>query len=410
MFSIDLLLVVVTTAVWEDFVMARDSTNHVSSLQFHEALQHLEVDVRSGSVFIGATNRIYHFREDLELIQEVETGPVLDNVQCTEAFGENPCSSGGTARFDAALMKNVNKILVVDSVNGQLITCGSAHQGICQTRSLVNISLSKQHYNSGNTDYFIAANHPESSTVAFIGRGPTNHDVLYVAATYTDMTSSPVRQTVPAVSSRNLVGSDAFRFAFMDGLTGGTFVRLRREAIEKYLISYVAGFSIDGFSYFLTNQPESFYMESSGFLPVVSTEFVSKVVQVCQNDRTFYSYVEMPLGCRADGREYHRISAATVVQPGFDLAKKLQISVNDHVLLATFTKNVEVDRSYENDDDGHSVTNSALCLYRLVDVRQKFTQNIQKCFSIHQKHVGLQFGGRSCVLLVSSFVLINVFL
>lgn len=390
--------------------MANENSHHLLSFHFHEHLQHLEVDVTSDSVFVGATNQLYHLNRDLQLLQVAKTGPLLDNVRCTEAFGENPCSGGGTARFEATLTNNVNKVLVVDRSNHQLITCGSAHQGICQTRSLANITAMKEHYSHGNTDYFIAANNPEFSTVAFVGPGPgpANHrDVLYVAATYTGVVSTSVRQTVPAVSSRNLFGSNAFRFAFMDGLTGGTFVRLRREAIEKYLISYVAGFSVGGYSYFLTTQPETFSMENSGFLPKVSSRFASKIVQVCQGDRTFYSYVEMPLECRgADGSKYSRISSATIVQPGSDLAKRLHLSVTDHILLATFVRSLqdyEDDEEEEEEDDAES-SHSALCLFRLVDVRQKFTQNIQKCFSGHQKHVGSQFSGRLCVSLVSYFL------
>lgn len=402
--AMEAFVVLLLAFIWEEIVEANDNSDHLLSFHFHEHLQHLEVDFASDSVFVGATNRLYHLDHHLQLLQEARTGPLLDNVRCTEAFGENPCSGGGAARFEAIPTNNINKVLVVDRSNHQLITCGSAHQGICQTRSLTNITAMKEHYSHGNTDYFIAANNPEYSTVAFVGPGPGGRDVLYVAATYTGVVSTSVRQTVPAVSSRNLLGPNAFRFAFMDGLTGGTFVRLRREAVEKYLISYVAGFSIGGYSYFVTTQPETFSMENSGSLPRVSSRFASKIVQVCQGDRTFYSYVEMPLECRADGNKYSRVSSATIVQPGSDLAKRLHLRVADHILLATFVKSLQ---DYEDDEDDadeedvESSSYSALCLFRLVDVRQKFTQNIQKCFSGHQKHVGSQFSARLCVSLVS---------
>jgi len=66
----------------------------------------------------------------------------------------------------------------------------------------------------------------------------------------------------------------------VDGLTGGTMVRLRSEAIERYRVDYVAGFSAAGFSYFLTNQRERFELTNSGLLPTVSGDLSSRIVQV----------------------------------------------------------------------------------------------------------------------------------
>ena len=65
----------------------------------------------------------------------------------------------------------------------------------------------------------------------------------------------------------------------MDGLTGGTMVRLRSEAIERYRVDYVAGFSTSGFSYFLTNQRDKFELTNAGLLPTVSGPLTSRIIQ-----------------------------------------------------------------------------------------------------------------------------------
>ena len=70
------------------------------------------------------------------------------------------------------------------------------------------------------------------------------------------------------------------RLAHVDGLTGGTMVRLRSEAIERFRVDYVAGFWTSGFSYFLTNQREKFELTNAGLLPSVSGDLVSRLVQV----------------------------------------------------------------------------------------------------------------------------------
>ena len=276
-------------------------------------------------------------------------------------------------------------------------------QGVCETRELDNISVkTSPEYGRGNTDYFVAANSalPSMTTVAFVGAGPSprHSSVLYVGTTYTGTTPTSVRQTVPAVSSRSLnAGPGLLRFTHVDGLTGGTLVRLRSEAIEKLPLTYVAGFSASGFAHFLTVQPERFALENFGAPPTVSSKFSSRLVRVCQRDRGFYSYVEMPIRCTGDVG-YNLVRAATVVQPSADLAARLLLTSKESgdeqkVVVAVFSRSL-------GDGDTPS-SESAVCLYRLVDVQRKFVDNVRQCFSGQQTRVGSQFGNRMCVSLVS---------
>ena len=105
------------------------------------------------------------------------------------------------------------KVLAVDVKRRRLVTCGSLFQGTCQLRDVEDISDAVQTDSRGNTDYFVAANDPLLSTVAFVAPGPSRIDALYVAATYTGTAATAVRQAVPAVSVRSLDDiSTAFRF------------------------------------------------------------------------------------------------------------------------------------------------------------------------------------------------------
>lgn len=284
---------------------------------------------------------------------------------------------------------------------------------MCETRELDNISVkTSPEYGRGNTDYFVAANSPLSSmtTVAFIGDGPSSSSsrhssVLYVGTTYTGTTSTSVRQTVPAVSSRSLdVGPGLLRFTYVDGLTGGTLVRLRSEAIEKLPVTYVTGFTAAGFAHFLTVQPDRFALENFGAPPTVSTRFTSRLLHICQQDRRFYSYVEMPIRCTGDV-DYNLVVAATVVQPAADLAARLLLTSEtvEHrkVVVAVFSRSA---------GDGRTPSSqSAVCLYRFIGVQRKFVDNVRRCFSGQQRRVGPQFGNRMCVSLVSSASLLCLF-
>ena len=107
-------------------------------------------------------------------------------------------------------------MLAVDVTGRRVVTCGSVFQGTCQLRQVDDISDAEQTDSRGNTDYFVAANDPRLSTVAFVAPGPAGLDALYVAATYTGTAATAVRQAVPAVSIRALDGAgNAFRFDFL---------------------------------------------------------------------------------------------------------------------------------------------------------------------------------------------------
>lgn len=327
-------------------------------------LNHMAIDPSTGSIYVGAVNRLYQLDADgASVVGRRSLGPRLDDRRCTEwspggaaAGVVDRCGAGGSTSYPARPTDNAVRLLAVDAARRRLVVCGSTFQGTCELLDLdiggvrgagdggddeaasgTDLVGSSGPTNDGNTDYFVAANDPDLSTVGFVAPGPGGPTVLYVAASYSGTTSvqtsmsssstggsggasgsatsgsgsslsasssssssssssaaaaaaavSAVRQAVPAVSSRSLVaGPGAFRFVHVDGLTGGTAVRFRSEAIERFPVEYVSGFDGgDGFSYFVAVQPESFELSGSGVLPpVVSSEFGSRIMQVGDSTR-----------------------------------------------------------------------------------------------------------------------------
>lgn len=238
----------------------------------------------------------------------------------------------------------------------------------------------------------VVANNATASTVVFIGPGPPNPPithVLYVGVTYTG--NSPYRSEVPAVSSRSLARHEMFQIAKME-VTTGTRIFVNSLSRDRYPIHYVYGFSSEGFSYFLTTQ-----MKES----VKDSPYISKLVRVCQDDRDYYSYTEIPMECTAEnGTRYNLIQAAYVDKPGSDLAVELGIRAQDDVLYAVFAQS---DPSEGGEMSNRPASRSALCVYSLKSIRRKFMHNIQKCFS-GEGHRGLDFISPSlpCVHTVSA--------
>jgi len=85
----------------------------------------------------------------------------------------------------------------------------------------------------------------------------------------------------------------------------------------------------------------------------------------------------MPISCHSNVANFSRVTAATLVNPG----KNLQDSTTDDVLLLA---------AFHSHSPGVS-TGSALCVYRMRDVRARAADNVRKCHGTPSMLVGTQF-------------------
>jgi len=267
--------------------------------------------------------------------------------------------------------------LLVDNDHSQLVTCGTVFQGTCQSRTLYNISLNETSTIPGDNYAFVASTDQSDPAVAFIASGPSNSKQLYVG-THDLLTSSlyESRQYTCGVTRRRLrtlaTRKEIFEIERPNTDDLGPFARLSEEAATSpdFLVKYVSGFSVGNYSYILSTQPAVYPSNSS-------TRRISKLSQVCHNDPLFDSYVEMPISCQSNGKDYNLVQAATVFHPGTRLASRLGLSVTESLLVAAF---------YDGQD-------STLCVYRLTDIRRRFTENIQACYNSASLLVGRPFLG-----------------
>jgi plexin A len=79
------------------------------------------------------------------------------------------------------------------------------------------------------------------------------------------------------------------------------------------------------------------------------------------------------LQCFSDGIDYTLLQDAIIVRAGEDLARDLHIAIGDKVLIGVFATAI--------DHTSHASTRSAVCVYSVADIEQKFTQNIHMCYN-----------------------------
>uniref|UniRef100_A0A673CJ03 Plexin-A2 n=1 Tax=Sphaeramia orbicularis TaxID=375764 RepID=A0A673CJ03_9TELE len=326
---------------------------------------HLTVHQTTGALYIGAVNRVYKLSGNLTLLVSHDTGPEDDNKACYPPLIVQPCSEPLVAT------NNVNKLLLIDYSQNRLLACGSLYQGVCKLLRLddlfilVEPSHKKEHYlssvNQTGTMYGVIVPSQGQDGTLFIGTAVDGKQDYF-----------------PTISSRKLP-RDPESSAMLDYELHTDFVssliKIPSDTlalVSHFDIYYVYGFASGSFVYFLTVQPETpdNSMSSSG--STSDLFYTSRIVRLCKDDRKFHSYVSLPIGCVKNGVEYRLLQAAYLGKPGRVLAASLNISAQDDVLFAIFSKGQK--QFHRPPDD------SALCIFTIRDINARIKERLQSCY------------------------------
>lgn len=340
-------------------------SNPISSMyQSNFPLSHLTMNNLTGAIYVGAENRLFQTSEDLLIVNERETGPRLDNVNCYTDynFNSNTCTDYNSRSTSMTTQtNNQNQILAVDVQHNQLVACGTLYHGACMSLNLTNISIQiiSQVWSIGSND-------PYSPMIGTVAQGPTGgENVLYVATASTDAITRLYLQTQckSGVCSLSL-NSQSNPFHISSALSTSDLSALLAQNVGPiYNVTYVASFDINGYTYFFTRQPTSVYNSTS----------ISKIVQVCQQDKSYDSYVETQILCDRSG---NLVQAGTFLLPGSLWANKLGINEGEYVFYGVFS---------------NSPSSSSVCFYPLKDIRKKFTENIECCYNGSSQFVNFYY-------------------
>ncbi|RUS74741.1 hypothetical protein EGW08_017492, partial [Elysia chlorotica] len=246
--------------------------------------------------------------------------------------------------------------MAIDYVHKHLITCGTIYQGTCVKRLLSNISDTEpREYTTAVVNLFT-----DSSTAAFIAPGPAdsssqpNPNVMYVAQTY----RQHFIDDIPPLITRKL--SD-FTMFFRDGIYyRESYLKFDTRLQDNFRIVYVHGFSAGGYSYFLARQPRDSDSPYKGNHTVL--------IRLCQNDKHYQSYSEVPLLCNRNGTDYNMLQVAAVGTAGRKLALSMKVNLLSTVLYTVFT------------DESREPTESVFCVYSLDVINRFITDSWKSCF------------------------------
>uniref|UniRef100_A0A8D2NTT0 Plexin-A2 n=1 Tax=Zosterops lateralis melanops TaxID=1220523 RepID=A0A8D2NTT0_ZOSLA len=348
--------------------LSRDVSSNASFNTFHSenrdwTFNHLTVHRGTGAVYVGAINRVYKLSGNLTILVAHKTGPEEDNKSCYPPLIVQPCSEVLT------LTNNVNKLLIIDYSENRLLACGSLYQGVCKLLRLddlfilVEPSHKKEHYlssvNKTGTMYGVIVRSEGEDGKLFIGTAVDGKQDYF-----------------PTLSSRKLP-RDPESSAMLDYELHSDFVssliKIPSDTlalVSHFDIFYIYGFASGNFVYFLTVQPET--PEGVSINSASDLFYTSRIVRLCKDDPKFHSYVSLPFGCVRGDTEYRLLQAAYLSKPGEVLARALNITAQEDVLFAIFSKG---QKQYHHPPD-----DSALCAFPIRTINAHIKERLQSCY------------------------------
>uniref|UniRef100_A0A8C0EVX1 Plexin-A2 n=1 Tax=Bubo bubo TaxID=30461 RepID=A0A8C0EVX1_BUBBB len=348
--------------------LSRNVSSNALFSTFHSenrdwTFNHLTVHQGTGAVYVGAINRVYKLSGNLTILVAHKTGPEEDNKSCYPPLIVQPCSEILT------LTNNVNKLLIIDYSENRLLACGSLYQGVCKLLRLddlfilVEPSHKKEHYlssvNKTGTMYGVIVRSEGEDGKLFIGTAVDGKQDYF-----------------PTLSSRKLP-RDPESSAMLDYELHSDFVssliKIPSDTlalVSHFDIFYIYGFASGNFVYFLTVQPET--PEGVSINSANDLFYTSRIVRLCKDDPKFHSYVSLPFGCVKGDTEYRLLQAAYLAKPGDVLAKSLNITAQEDVLFAIFSKG---QKQYHQPPD-----DSALCVFPIRTVNAQIKDRLQSCY------------------------------
>ena len=322
-------------------------------LQLSEELYNIDIDNETNIIFIGGKNLLLKASSTLKELKRIITGPKMDYKECLES--PPACAPENT--------DNRNKILLIDNRNKKLITCGSLTHGVCQGRNLETLSVEI----SNNNNYVVS--NSELPSVAIIGPSWDGKHALYVATSwdgkrYGSKILSFLIDPKPSVSTRNIDGSNVFAVSVKTILDSSY---LQFEDLN-YLVNYIYGFTLSGFTYFVSVQEttESYKKKKN---PKVFSTFITRI---CQQDKNYISYLELPLECKGtNGTNFNIGTSAYLTKPGNFFATSSGIQASDEVLVVTFVQT--------NGGWNDTASKSGVCFYPVKEINEKLAADQKKC-------------------------------
>uniref|UniRef100_A0A8C2UG96 Plexin-D1 n=1 Tax=Coturnix japonica TaxID=93934 RepID=A0A8C2UG96_COTJA len=349
------------------------------------------LDGPGSRVYLAAVNRLFQLSGgELALQAEAAVGPVLDSPLC-----HAPQLPQASCEHPKVLTNNYNKILQPDPEQGVLVVCGSIYQGLCQLRSMANISAVAVRFPPGGSDPLavfpsmlnVAANHPNASTVGLLlrrGSGGGGGARLLVAATYTGFGSPffPRNSSLEdhrfentpeiAIRALNARGDLAKLFTFDINPSDDNIFKIKQGAKARHKLSFVRAFlqrSRRPYAYLALNSEANAVDKESPSHSLLARICLGDAAEATLNGsgepkKLTESYIQLGLRCGGAADAFTRLVSV------FPARAAWGAPAEEELLFGVF----------ERVGAGGGRPHSALCVFRFAEIEETIRAARNSCF------------------------------
>lgn len=312
-------------------------------------LYQVEVSRTTGHVYVGGQNTLLHLTPNLQPVNEFTMGPEPDSPLCppvTPVCNRNKTMTPpvDTCNHTRTMRDNNIKVLEINTQNQEeyLLVCGTIKQGLCSIHTPGDVKYCSDLEASILTNYLGT----ENSTVAFFSSSENQSGILFTAMGYDGRLWDFFPKTI---STRKITDIHKPEITYWRN-KGNTHSYLGISKVYKdlYRVRYIAGFEYGGYTYFIAVRIKDPSDRKDGL------EYITKIIQICQNDSSYSSYTEIPLLCN-ERTDYNLAISAFVSKSTDDDAS--------HTLYVSFGKNSDSSSDVHDSSEG-----SVICAYSLQDV------------------------------------------
>ncbi|KAK3602018.1 hypothetical protein CHS0354_038890 [Potamilus streckersoni] len=282
-------------------------------------LRNIVVDEENGVLYIGGDGNLYKLHiGNLSILNSIQT--------CDSCY---------------------SKILLKTN-NNTLIVCGIDANGMCALYNATN--LVKVSVSNVKRDLYVYGNQNKTAVGLLISNGID----LYVGLTYDKETHNDLSYYFIT----NRVTDSTYAFNIIENISNGVdiprWLKIKEEIKNSYFIYFRAVFQTEKHVYFLTNQK---------FQNDINSAYVSKLIRICKDDDSFYSYIDLELECKnSQGDKFNLVQHGSLIE----LGDKLSSSEANQALVATFAFGTDAENPWTNW--------SAICLYTLKEIQERIIQ------------------------------------
>ncbi|XP_060079157.1 hepatocyte growth factor receptor-like [Ylistrum balloti] len=323
----------------------------------NQPLTQISMDTQSRHLYVGGKNKIIHLDKDLNMVQDHIIGPVQDNSNCPPS--PLACSERRT------VTPNHVRVLEINDQKDFILMCGSANQGLCSCLSLNNISSNHTLVAVDRVNY-IGTTSPSTVSVVFGSphkQSGSTDKVLYVAMGM-DKRDFQFRPKIISTREFNYIDSYWNLLYHVSEKTYGTYLTADDSVQDLFQSYYIYSFEYEDYIYHISVQMKDPFGNKTE-----NNVFVTKIIQICKNDRMYASYTELPLQCEHDGKMYEIATDAFLAD-----AQKLS-STFAKKLFVTFGANRQLHPNPEENEG------SVMCFFDFVEIIRNFSDLQKDCFS-----------------------------